>query len=239
MRQTWGAVVVAALLSWAAGAAAQDTESPAIREARQRFEMAEELFERGDYASALTEWERVHALMEGHPNRNYVLYNIARAYEELRRDSDAIGQYERFLAETGEAAPMRAEAQQRLRELRLRLSLDARGGGGGFAPSPVGIVVASIGAAALVAGGVLGGVALADDTSARAACEGTRCTPEAFAALGDAHVLANVADGLLFGGLAVVATGVVLTFVLGSTEAPPVAALCTGEGCGVFVQGRF
>jgi cytochrome c-type biogenesis protein CcmH/NrfG len=51
---------------------AQDAAMP--EESRQRFDLGQQAFERGDFAVALSEWERVHALMEGHPRRAYLLY---------------------------------------------------------------------------------------------------------------------------------------------------------------------
>lgn len=217
-------------------------------EARQRFELATRHFEQGDFASALTEWERVYALLDGHPNREFVTYNMARANEELGRNREALELYERYLASTeGRAdAPNRADAQRHAQELRLRLQLAAESaenaasdGAEAFAPSPLGIVIASVGAAAAIAGGILGGVALAQDGNARSDCEGTRCTPEAHAAIGDAHVLANAADGLLWGGLAVAATGVVLVFVLGESAGAGASAACDAEGCIAVARGRF
>ena len=165
---------------------------------------------------------------------------MARAHEELGRSAQALRLYERFLAEAGDDAPNRAEAQRNATELRLRLRLDeeAPAPSEGWSPSPIGIAIGAAGAAAMIAGAVVGALALADGDAAVAGCEGTRCTPAAHAAIGDAQVLANAADGLLWGGLAVLATGVVLTFVL--AESPTTAsAACTGEGCVAVVREGF
>jgi tetratricopeptide (TPR) repeat protein len=216
-------------------AAAQDTaESPALAEARQRFAMAEELFARRDFASALREWERCYALMEGHPRRYYVLFNMGRALEELGRNREAIDAYERFLADAPADADHRADAQQNLNELRLRLQLE-----GGFSPSPIGLAIGGVGAAAIVAGAILGGIALAQDGDARRDCEGTRCTADAHAAIGEAGTFASVADVLLFGGLAVLSAGVVLAIVLAEGGDASASAMCTHQGCGAVVRGRF
>jgi hypothetical protein len=51
-------------------------------------------------------------------------------------------------------------------------------------------------------------------------------------------VLANAADGLLWGGLAVLATGVVLVLVL-SESGTTASAACTDEGCVGIVRGVF
>jgi cytochrome c-type biogenesis protein CcmH/NrfG len=127
-------------------ARAQDAAMP--EESRQRFDLGQQAFERGDFATALTEWERVYALMDGHPRRAFLLYNMARSHEELGRSAEALALYERFLAEAGEDAPNRAEAQRHANELRLRVRLDGEGEaaassaeGGGFSPSPIGIAI--------------------------------------------------------------------------------------------------
>lgn len=233
----WSIVCTVSLALAVSGAAAQE---PAMSdESRQRFELAREAFERRDFATALTEWERVYALLDGHPRRAYILYNIARSHEELGRSGAALELYERFLREAGPDAPNRADAQRHANELRLRVSLERESevaNGGAFVPSPVGIAIGSVGAAAMIAGAIVGALALAQEGEARADCEGTRCTPDAHAALGEAGLLANAADGLLWGGLAVLATGAVLTFVLAETET---SAACTSEGCAAFVRGAF
>lgn len=255
-RAPWAMLVFLALSS-AAGATAQENEpptaaSPVSGEARQRFELGRQAFEQGDFATALSEWERVYSLLEGHPNRELVTYNMARAHEELGRTREALELYERFLAQTGDEAPSRADAQRHVRELRLRLQLDAQTSQeepaasdpepaqpSGFSASPVGIAIASIGAAAVIAGAIVGGLALAQDGDARADCDATRCSPDAYSALVDAHTLANAADGLLWGGLGVLAVGAVLTFVLGGSGDTEASAACTGDGCVAVVQGRF
>jgi tetratricopeptide (TPR) repeat protein len=225
--------------------AVAQTDGPVSDEARQRFELAARHFDQGDFASALTEWQRVYALLDGHPNREFVAYNMARANEQLGRNREALELYERYLAATeGRAdAPNRPEAQRHAQELRLRLQLaeeDTGGEAGAFAPSPVGITVGAIGVASVIAGGIVGGLALAQDGSARADCEGSRCTPEAYAAIGDAHTLAAVSDGLLWGGLAVAAAGLVLVFVLsGGNEGTAASAACDREGCMAVVGGSF
>ncbi|HJL15725.1 MAG TPA: tetratricopeptide repeat protein [Sandaracinaceae bacterium LLY-WYZ-13_1] len=228
--------------------AAQPDE--AVAEARTRFELAERHFDDGDYALALSEFERVRELMEAadHPNAIYVEYNIALANEEMGREQAALAAYERFLAESGPEAPNREEAQRRLRELRARLELDARDRAAAERAavesdgsiSPIGPIVTAIGGAAMIAGGVLGGVAIAESDRAREGCVDSRCPAGARDGIADAQTLAHVSDALLFGGLAVAATGVVLLFVLreGGDEAAASAA-CTGRGCAAFVRGRF
>lgn len=228
-------------------AAAQDD----LGEARRRFELAEGHFRDGDFALALTEFERVHALMSasGHPNAVYVVYNIAVTNEQLGRDRAAVETYERFLRESAPDAPNRADAESRLRELRERMRLaeqdaasdadpaPAATGGGGV--SAAGVIVAAVGGAALVAGAVVGGLALSDSDAARAGCVDGVCPSSARDGIASAQTMANVADGLLFGGAAVAATGVVLMLVLSDGEQPPVSAACGATGCHAVVRGTF
>ncbi len=254
MTRAVGSLLAAGLLALSASASAQEEpESPAVQEARQRFELGTRHAEQGDWALALTEWERVRSILESvrHPRSSYVVYNIARANEELGRTREAIEAYERYLAATANdpEAPSRDDAERHLRELRVRRQLQGAEEGttagreqsasAGFSPSPVGLAIGGIGAAAVVAGAIVGGLALSQGDAARADCVGTRCTPEAHAAIGDAQTLANAADALLWGGVAVLAAGVVLTIALGDSGEARASAACTGDGCMAVLEGRF
>lgn len=222
---------------------AQDAnESPAIAEARQRFTVATELFDSGNYAGALREWQTVYQLMESHPNRAQVLFNIGRAYQELGQARQALAHFRRYLAETPGDAPHRATAQQIMRELELRLELQREGGqdSGGFSPAPIGIAIGVTGVAAIIAGSVLGGMALAMDSSGRAQCQEGRCTEEAYATVVDAHMYANVADVLLWSGIGLAAAGTIVAIVLGdSPDNARGSASCTSDGCVVVLGAAF
>jgi tetratricopeptide (TPR) repeat protein len=249
------AVMSVAVLPFRASA---QEDGLSVDEARTRFELAERHFDEGEYALALAEFERVHELMEaaGHPNAIYVVYNIAFANERLGREAAAVEAYERFLAESAPDAPNRENAQRQLRELRLRLELaaadrrsdDARAGasrdgtGGGLTISPVGSIVAAVGGASVMAGAVVGAVALMESQRAQESCIDASCPAAVRGELATAHTLANASDGLLFGGLAVAATGVVLMFVLPGApdeSAASVSVGCTHRGCSAAVRGRF
>jgi tetratricopeptide (TPR) repeat protein len=91
--------------------------TPTEAEAMERFADAQALFERGDHAGALTEMERVYALLEGSATQYVILYDMGRAYEELFQYDRAISLYERYLAESPEDADDRADAQASLRAL--------------------------------------------------------------------------------------------------------------------------
>lgn len=218
-----------------------------LEEARARFELAEQHFEEGDFALALTEFERVYEVMRagGHPNAAYVVYNIAIANEQLGREEAALEAYERFLAESPPDAPNREDAERRMRELRERVRLAQQDDAPSAAVpasagvSPVGIVVTAIGGAALIAGAIVGGVALAASGDAQSDCSGSVCPVSARDGIASAQTLANVADGLLFGGAAVAATGVILMLVLQEDAPAPVAAGCDFDGCRLTAGGSF
>jgi hypothetical protein len=97
--------------------AAEEEESPEMREAMERFEGAQALFDRGDYNAALAEFQRIYDLLEGHSNRYFVLFNLARSYEELHRYDRAIELYQRYLEEGGSEADGRADVEASLRAL--------------------------------------------------------------------------------------------------------------------------
>lgn len=238
-----GAAIVFAIVTIVSAASAQNDESPAVREARERFALGEQHYERGEYAQSLAEFQRVFDLLTEvrHPNAPVVLFNVARCYVQLGRDREAIATYERFLAAAPPGEPSRERAQAELRELRARVSLDGPegppAGSGGI--SPVGPIVAAIGAVAVVAGVITGAMALAANAEATAGCVDDRCPAELAPRADEAHLLANATDGLLFGGLAVAATGALLIILLPGEGAPAASAGCTDRGCGVLVTGRF
>lgn len=246
-RLLWGSVLSLILLGVDGQAAAQDAQpdTPQIQEARERFDRATQEYEDGHYALALADFEAVYrSLTEaGHRSAPIVLFNVARCYVRLGRAEDAIRTYERFLADAPEGAPNIEVARTEVRDLRARIAL--RGGaqtpttGGGI--SPVGPIVAGIGAAAMIAGAITGGLAIAaHDDATRGCTSDGHCPAELSSTADQAQLLANATDGLLFGGLAVAAAGVLLVFVLPSDgEAPSASAGCSMTGCGAVVRGRF
>jgi len=121
------AALAIAALQMPRPAAAQETSSNP--EARQHLETGNNLADQGDWASALREFQAAYASAQGHPRQNYVLYNIARAYEELRQTQRAIETYEQYLSLTADDsnAPNRDQAERHLRELRLRAELEGGG----------------------------------------------------------------------------------------------------------------
>lgn len=92
-------------------------EDVALTEAMARFEAAAALFDRGDHSGALAEFERIYALLEGHPRRYFVLYNIGQCEEQLFRYDLALDAYHRYLQEGGAADPDHGTVEATLRTL--------------------------------------------------------------------------------------------------------------------------
>ncbi|MFO0709418.1 MAG: tetratricopeptide repeat protein [Sandaracinus sp.] len=86
-------------------------------EARSLFEAGRTAFSDGRFEDALGHFERSYAL-SGRPQ---LLYNIAAAQDRLRRDEEAIGSFERYLAELP-GADNRAEVEGRLEALRAAVA---------------------------------------------------------------------------------------------------------------------
>lgn len=233
--------LIALLLTGPIGHAQEAPADPRVAQARAQFERADEHYQAGDYALALEGYQSAYDTLAalGHPNAALVIFNIARTNERLGRVQVALEGFERFLVEAPADAPYRDDATRHAADLRRRIELqqiDAPPTSGGGV-SPVGPVIAAVGGAIAIGGAILGGVALSESDSARAGCVDTRCPSDARPGIESAQTLANVADGLLFGGLAVAAVGVVLVFVLtdgGDTEA---TAACGPTGC--VVRGTF
>jgi hypothetical protein len=76
-----------------------------------------------------------------------------------------------------------------------------------------GIVVLSIGGAALAVGGVFGGLAFSATSAAKAQCVGNLCPASAQSDISRSKLYGNVSTGMLIGGGAVAVTGIVLTIV--------------------------
>lgn len=245
------AFVVFGLLLIAPVASAQ--EDPRIAEARAHFQRGEAHADSGEWALALGEYQQAQAIMEelGDPRALSMVYNVAQANYELRNNETSLAGFQRYLTESGPNAPNRDVAQRRVLELEARIAAeggdtDPGGDGsaqesGGEVVSPIGVIIASVGAAAIIAGAVVGGLALSEGDAAIEDCDANdRCAPATMTELEDVGTLAGVADGLLFGGLAVAATGVVLMFVLAdSGDDASASAFCTPDGCAAAVRGHF
>lgn len=121
------------ILSLAAGVFPVGTleaqDDPRWAEAESRYGEAERLYEATNYDGALAEFSHIYELLEGHPRRFFVLFNIGRCQERLFHYDEAITSYERYLQEgraharaAGERLDREAEANQTLNALRQRLA---------------------------------------------------------------------------------------------------------------------
>jgi hypothetical protein len=138
-------------------------------------------------------------------------------------------------ASTGPSASETAPAETAPSAESVRPSQSAR------SPSPVGYAVLGVGAAALVAGLVTGGLALDRYGALEATCGADHgCPPGTEGARDEGLALATSTDALLIGGGVIATVGVVLLFtVLDETPAPPVSASCDGDGCRAAASFSF
>ena len=244
--------------------------------ARQEFDTASTEFGRGNFALALQAFQRSYDLLEGHPRRPLILFNIGRCYEELGRYVDARDAYGRYLREAGADAVEREETEARLRELETRAGMGEEGGGttttsaqtssgnaatttstttstsspgdgassgsgGGGGISPVGPIFLGVGGAMVIAGAITGALTLSSRGDLTAMCTGMACPESSRGLADDVSTLALTTDILLFGGLAVAATGVLLTLLLtdGGSSDTAASLTCTDQGCMAFLAGEM
>ncbi|MCB9597008.1 MAG: hypothetical protein H6719_30070 [Sandaracinaceae bacterium] len=224
---------------------AQEEADPRVAEARGHFEAGDEHYAGGRYALAAQEFQRAHEILSAahHPNAALVLFNVGRSLMQLGgHDQQARDAYARFLEETPQTAATAetvALARQHLAELDARLAGTGGGGGGGGGGgpptpttrasggiSPIGPILLAVGGAALVAGLVMDGVAYAQDQDHLAQCPGrVGCDESLRSAVDGTRTLAIAGDVLWITGLAVAATGLVLTFVLEDGPSADAAAI--------------
>lgn len=232
------------------------TDEDLDERARVHFHAGRDYYERGDYDGALREitlaWEMSH--------RPELLYNLGACHERLGHLVEAADYYEQYLAALPGVENSAAVAERVVR-LRERAEAAVEGtdthettegdtGEGDTStdaadtvpppvtppsspgPHPVSFVVLGVGAAGLVAFGVLGGLALAEDDTLAREC-GTACSPSRASTLEALGIGADVSLGV---GATLAALGVVLLFTTqADSEAPSVAV---GPGS-VSVSGTF
>jgi len=127
MRRRFAALTLLTMLYSPLSASAQD--DPRWAEGQSRFREAQALFDQGNFDGALAEFSHVYELLETHERRFFVLFNMGRCREHLFRYTEAIADYERFLAggrpyaqAQGQPLAREAEAVQLLTQLRARLA---------------------------------------------------------------------------------------------------------------------
>lgn len=251
-------------------ATAQAADEADVR-ARLRYEAGTNLYRAGDFAGAAREYQAAYDL-SGRPNLLYNLYVAWRDAGELRKAADALERYldavpdaedrvnleARLAAMQQQIAALDAAEAARQAEVQTEPAPedggeatreaepadDDEGGGGG--PGVVPWVVGGVGVAAIVAGAITGGMSLGLESDLEGACPGNVCPADRADDVDRLSTLATTTDVLLIGGAALVATGVVLYFVLprGGDEGGDAVALrptggCGPHGCLVGVRGRF
>ena len=244
------------------GPAALRTQGLDDEQARLRFQVAQRLYEQGQFEEAGREFERAYDLSQ----RSSLLFNAYLAY----RDAGLLPQATRALAGYLEAEPDAENAAQlrnRLRSLearvteqeaaeaeaeaeRLRLEAEAqrleeeraaaiaaqeaRDREDAQSLNPLGYIVGGVGLA-MVGGGVAAGVISSGERSdLEDACPGNVCPVDFDLAASQDRVNAAslAADVLLFGGAAVMVVGVGLLFLRSGEDDEDAPSTVAGAACG-------
>lgn len=212
-------------------------------------------------------YERVYdiARRAGSPRAPVALWDRGLALMRIPgREAEARASFQRFLDEStpltedAEIRDWRSTALEHIAELNARIgsdepetsSNDPEGAPAPTAPDPVpttsvspaGPIVLGVGGAMLIAGAITGGLALAEHGTITSMCnaETMRCPPDLQERADDLAALSIATDVLLWGGLAIAATGAILTFVLrdGGSDAT-VRASCGSTGCAAVLTGSY
>lgn len=250
------ALLLAATMFCSSPSLAQEAraiDSPSVALAEQRAAEAFQAYSRKEYAAAVALYLEAY---EAAPSGS-ILYNIARIYDTKLADRPlAITFYRRYIADPGAYTERIEFANQRLRQLREAELAASKAPVDGAAPAQValepqrapqaqaqprlgedepgwstlrwtGVVVGTVGVAALGTGIGFGLSAMSKASTANDLCDGNACSSQEGADAADAaNTAANVSTiGFLAGG-ALLATGTAL-FLLGEDDAEraPSAAL--------------
>ncbi|MFO0682701.1 MAG: tetratricopeptide repeat protein [Sandaracinus sp.] len=259
------ALVVLGLSLLAPAARAQDAEAftPDEEAARAHFRIGQAQYEAGQYTAAATEFETAYGLS----HRPELFYNVYVSYREigdLDRASAALRRYLDSVPDAANAAQLRARLAAMDEQLAQRAAQDAArtqeaetdpdahddaaheapppSAPAATQPSPIGFAVLGVGAAALVASAVTGGLALSTYGSLEQRCGADHLCPPGYESDRDAGLALSTATDVLWGvGGAALVTGLVLVFVLQDpvAEAPAASASCGPTGCGVSFRLHF
>ncbi|HJL14345.1 MAG TPA: tetratricopeptide repeat protein [Sandaracinaceae bacterium LLY-WYZ-13_1] len=224
-------VLAGASLATTAHAQTEDDER-----ARLHFESGRSYFAEGAYDRALQEFEQAYELSPRTP----MLFNLGTTYERLGRLEEARDAFQRYLDESGPDAQNRELLERRVANLERRIDARARGeelaedqpegsatapasAGPSSAPPPGddggdglvlgGAIALGVAGAGFVLTGILGGLALAEESSVQDGCFAMgSCTPDDVSSM---DTLAVAADVAWISASVVAAAGVVLV-VLGA-----------------------
>jgi hypothetical protein len=267
--RAWIIAATAACLWVSAPALAQTpTSSSDDERARTHFTAGRSYFEEGNYEQALSEFQHAYELSHRAP----LLVNVANCQERLGQWREAAATLEQYLGTpdandedrgtmTRRIEALRQRADQRDAEEAARLQA-AHGDGSGSAttttttstpttgePASDGLLLPAIiafgvGGAAAIAWGVLGGLALSDQSAIQAGCGATRsCTPAQVSEMNSFAVGADVSMTIALVG---VAAGAVMLIVspphgasAGGAEHARVLPWGGSQGGGLVLSGSF
>lgn len=234
--------------------------------AREHYQIATRYYDEGRFVEAAGQFEEAYELS----GRSELLYNAYIAYRDAHQSRQAAAMLQRYLEAVPNAedrvnlearlaeleraveqdeteAAQLTDAERRAQEEARRADEEAAARREAEAePEVWPWIIAGIGGGALIAGAVVGGLALGDATALRSDCDsGGLCDPseDLDERRSGIQTLALVSDVLLFGGGAIAAAGVILGLLYGlggpSEAEPTVDAMCTGQGCHMSVRGVF
>lgn len=103
-----------ALLPASAWAQDETAPPPVPAEARAHLDRGDQLFEAGGFDAAVAEYQGAYDLMQSHPLRYLVLYNLAQCYERLSEYDVALARYRQYLDEGGAGEDDAAEVRGRI-----------------------------------------------------------------------------------------------------------------------------
>lgn len=265
-------IVLALGLAWAAVPSAQvaSAQADGEQDARHHFRLGSAHHESGHFEEAADEFEESYRLSH-RPELLHNIYvahrdagNAAQAANALERYLAAMPDLEnramlerrlvglRRMAAAGQtssetnaetAASQEAassESPSSSEHDTASVEIDEAAGGG---LSPVGFIVAGIGAAALIGGAITGALAMSAESELESNCPDGACPPgyDYMGPAGSGRTLALTTDILIPVGVAAVAAGVVLILVLdgGGDEGTSAGAACTADGCMGVLRGTF
>lgn len=234
--------------------------------AREHFTIATRYYDEGRFIEAAQQFEEAYEL-SGRPELQYNAYIAYREAHQSRRAAAMLHGYldsvpdapdrvnlqarleelQRVIEQDEQRTQQLTDAQQRAEEEARRAEEEARARREAeAAPEAWPWVVFGVGAAATIAGAIVGGVAIGDASALRSECDDMeQCLPQTNLdeRRDTARTMALVSDFLLFGGGAVTVAGLILGLVFGlgssSDDAPQAGAACTADGCFGTIGGRF
>lgn len=236
--------------------------------ARSHFEAGRSLYEAGAFDRAAAEFQEAYTL-SNRPELLYNIYVASRDAGDVRKAASSLERYldemenvpdranlsarlEALRAQVMELEAQQAaerereaeaEARRREEEARRREEEEARRRQQAEAEAipMVPLIVAGVGAAALIGGVVTGVLALGTVSDIDDQCRGGACSyPEFDDDRSSARTLVGLTDALLIGGTVLLAGGLTwAALTWGGDEPPPVAAACGPDGCAAELTGRF